>query len=198
MAAMPTVYPAQTKRAPPAGADLTFQRNAKRQDPLPASRMMRAGRRGQLRHPDKTGGEPPAHGGGRARVQQGGDGGCASCTWPPAWRVRCPGGSSLQEQRRRRCAAMASWLVIRQESGPRTARIRGRIVEAAWGKRSALWCFTRNQMVRICVRPWNQRCAGGDVGGSRPFINRLLRQGVEIAAECGRLSLRSTEKLTMI
>ncbi|MEA5398959.1 peptide chain release factor 2 [Synechococcus sp. BA-124 BA4] len=105
---------------------------------------------------------------------------------PTGLAVRCTQErSQLQNKEKAMALLMAKLLVIAQEQrASEIADIRGDIVEAAWGNQIRNYVFHPYQMVkdlRTAVETTDvQGVMDGDLD---PFIQALLRQGVEIAAE---------------
>ncbi|WP_143593566.1 peptide chain release factor 2 [Synechococcus sp. 1G10] len=105
---------------------------------------------------------------------------------PTGLAVRCTQErSQLQNKEKAMALLMAKLMVIAQEQrASEIADIRGDIVEAAWGNQIRNYVFHPYQMVkdlRTAVETTDvQGVMDGDLD---PFIQALLRQGVEIAAE---------------
>ncbi|MCP9800908.1 peptide chain release factor 2 [Synechococcus sp. RedBA-s] len=105
---------------------------------------------------------------------------------PTGLAVRCTQErSQLQNKEKAMALLMAKLLVIAQEQrASEIADIRGDIVEAAWGNQIRNYVFHPYQMVkdlRTAVETTDvQGVMDGDLD---PFIQALLRQGVEIAAD---------------
>ncbi|MCT0200996.1 peptide chain release factor 2 [Synechococcus sp. CS-602] len=105
---------------------------------------------------------------------------------PTGLAVRCTQErSQLQNKEKAMALLMAKLLVIAQEQrASEIADIRGDIVEAAWGNQIRNYVFHPYQMVkdlRTAVETTDvQGVMDGDLD---PFIQSLLRQGVEIAAD---------------
>ncbi|MCP9825732.1 peptide chain release factor 2 [Synechococcus sp. EJ6-Ellesmere] len=105
---------------------------------------------------------------------------------PTGLAVRCTQErSQLQNKEKAMALLMAKLLVIAQEQrASEIADIRGDIVEAAWGNQIRNYVFHPYQMVkdlRTAVETTDvQGVMDGDLD---PFIQTLLRQGVEIAAD---------------
>jgi peptide chain release factor 2 len=105
---------------------------------------------------------------------------------PTGLAVRCTQErSQLQNKEKAMALLMAKLMVIAQEQrASEIADIRGDIVEAAWGNQIRNYVFHPYQMVkdlRTAVETTDvQGVMNGDLD---PFIQSLLRQGVEIAAD---------------
>ena len=105
---------------------------------------------------------------------------------PTGLAVRCTQErSQLQNKEKAMALLMAKLLVIAQEQrAAEIADIRGDIVEAAWGNQIRNYVFHPYQMVKDLrtaqETPDVQGVMDGDLD---PFIQSLLRQGVEIAAD---------------
>ncbi|HHG2223680.1 MULTISPECIES: peptide chain release factor 2 [unclassified Synechococcus] len=105
---------------------------------------------------------------------------------PTGLAVRCTQErSQLQNKEKAMALLMAKLLVIAQEQrASEIADIRGDIVEAAWGNQIRNYVFHPYQMVkdlRTAVETTDvQGVMDGDLD---PFIQALLRQGVEIGAD---------------
>ncbi|MGB5241138.1 MAG: peptide chain release factor 2 [Prochlorococcaceae cyanobacterium] len=105
---------------------------------------------------------------------------------PTGLAVRCTQErSQLQNKEKAMALLMAKLMVIAQEQrASEIADIRGDIVEAAWGNQIRNYVFHPYQMVkdlRTAVETTDvQGVMDGDLD---PFIQALLRQGVEIAAD---------------
>jgi peptide chain release factor 2 len=105
---------------------------------------------------------------------------------PTGLAVRCTQErSQLQNKEKAMALLMAKLLVIAQEQrAAEIADIRGDIVEAAWGNQIRNYVFHPYQLVkdlRTAVETTDvQGVMDGDLD---PFIQALLRQGVEIARE---------------
>ncbi|MCX5930821.1 MAG: peptide chain release factor 2 [Cyanobacteria bacterium] len=105
---------------------------------------------------------------------------------PTGLAVRCTQErSQLQNKEKAMALLMAKLLVIAQEQrASEIADIRGDIVEAAWGNQIRNYVFHPYQMVkdlRTAVETTDvQGVMDGDLD---PFIQALLRQGVEIATD---------------
>jgi peptide chain release factor 2 len=105
---------------------------------------------------------------------------------PTGLAVRCTQErSQLQNKEKAMALLMAKLMVIAQEQrASEIADIRGDMVEAAWGNQIRNYVFHPYQMVkdlRTAVETTDvQGVMDGDLD---PFIQALLRQGVEIAAD---------------
>ena len=102
---------------------------------------------------------------------------------PTGLAVRCTQErSQLQNKEKAMALLMAKLLVIAQEQrASEIADIRGDIVEAAWGNQIRNYVFHPYQMVKDLRTQYEttevQRVMDGDLD---PFIQALLRQGVEV------------------
>jgi peptide chain release factor 2 len=105
---------------------------------------------------------------------------------PTGLAVRCTQErSQLQNKEKAMALLMAKLLVIAQEQrAAEISDIRGDIVEAAWGNQIRNYVFHPYQMVKDLRTQHEttevQRVMDGDLD---PFIQALLRQGVEVGAE---------------
>ncbi|MEB3241724.1 MAG: peptide chain release factor 2 [Synechococcus sp.] len=100
--------------------------------------------------------------------------------------VRCTQErSQLQNKEKAMALLMAKLLVIAQEQrAAEIADIRGDIVEAAWGNQIRNYVFHPYQMVKDLRTNEETTDVQGVMNGDLdPFIQGLLRQGVEVAAE---------------
>ncbi|MEB3177121.1 MAG: peptide chain release factor 2 [Synechococcus sp.] len=100
--------------------------------------------------------------------------------------VRCTQErSQLQNKEKAMALLMAKLLVIAQEQrAAEIADIRGDIVEAAWGNQIRNYVFHPYQMVKDLRTNEETTDVQGVMNGDLdPFIQALLRQGVEVAAE---------------
>nr|WP_221629706.1 MULTISPECIES: peptide chain release factor 2 [unclassified Synechococcus] len=100
--------------------------------------------------------------------------------------VRCTQErSQLQNKEKAMALLMAKLLVIAQEQrAAEIADIRGDIVEAAWGNQIRNYVFHPYQMVKDLRTAEETTDVQGVMDGDLdPFIQALLRQGVEIAAD---------------
>ncbi len=105
---------------------------------------------------------------------------------PTGLAVRCTQErSQLQNKEKAMALLMAKLLVIAQEQrAAEIADIRGDIVEAAWGNQIRNYVFHPYQMVKDLRTGEETTDVQGVMNGDLdPFIQSLLRQGVEIAAE---------------
>jgi peptide chain release factor 2 len=105
---------------------------------------------------------------------------------PTGLAVRCTQErSQLQNKEKAMALLMAKLLVIAQEQrAAEIADIRGDIVEAAWGNQIRNYVFHPYQMVKDLRTGEETTDVQGVMDGDLdPFIQSLLRQGVEIAAE---------------
>ncbi|MBM5823510.1 MAG: peptide chain release factor 2 [Cyanobacteria bacterium K_Offshore_surface_m2_011] len=105
---------------------------------------------------------------------------------PTGLAVRCTQErSQLQNKEKAMALLMAKLLVIAQEQrAAEIADIRGDIVEAAWGNQIRNYVFHPYQMVKDLRTAQETTDVQGVMDGDLdPFIQSLLRQGVEIAAE---------------
>ena len=105
---------------------------------------------------------------------------------PTGLAVRCTQErSQLQNKEKAMALLMAKLLVIAQEQrAAEISDIRGDIVEAAWGNQIRNYVFHPYQMVKDLRTQQEttdvQRVMDGDLD---PFIQALLRQGVDVGAE---------------
>jgi peptide chain release factor 2 len=105
---------------------------------------------------------------------------------PTGLAVRCTQErSQLQNKEKAMALLMAKLMVIAQEQrASEIADIRGDIVEAAWGNQIRNYVFHPYQMVKDLRTQHEtsevQRVMDGDLD---PFIQALLRQGVELGAD---------------
>jgi peptide chain release factor 2 len=105
---------------------------------------------------------------------------------PTGLAVRCTQErSQLQNKEKAMALLMAKLMVIAQEQrASEIADIRGDIVEAAWGNQIRNYVFHPYQMVKDLRTQHEtsevQRVMDGDLD---PFIQALLRQGVEVGAD---------------
>ena len=105
---------------------------------------------------------------------------------PTGLAVRCTQErSQLQNKEKAMALLMAKLLVIAQEQrASEIADIRGDIVEAAWGNQIRNYVFHPYQMVKDLRTGEETTDVQGVMNGDLdPFIQSLLRQGVEVAAE---------------
>ncbi|WP_159818691.1 peptide chain release factor 2 [Cyanobium sp. Copco_Reservoir_LC18] len=105
---------------------------------------------------------------------------------PTGLAVRCTQErSQLQNKEKAMALLMAKLLVIAQEQrAAEIADIRGDIVEAAWGNQIRNYVFHPYQMVKDLRTGEETTDVQGVMDGDLdPFIQSLLRQGVEIAAD---------------
>ena len=105
---------------------------------------------------------------------------------PTGLAVRCTQErSQLQNKEKAMALLMAKLLVIAQEQrASEIADIRGDIVEAAWGNQIRNYVFHPYQMVKGLRTAQETTDVQGVMNGDLdPFIQSLLRQGVEIAAD---------------
>jgi len=105
---------------------------------------------------------------------------------PTGLAVRCTQErSQLQNKEKAMALLMAKLLVIAQEQrAAEIADIRGDIVEAAWGNQIRNYVFHPYQMVKDLRTAQETTDVQGVMNGDLdPFIQALLRQGVEIAAD---------------
>ncbi len=105
---------------------------------------------------------------------------------PTGLAVRCTQErSQLQNKEKAMALLMAKLLVIAQEQrAAEIADIRGDIVEAAWGNQIRNYVFHPYQMVKDLRTAEETTDVQGVMDGDLdPFIQSLLRQGVEIASE---------------
>nr|WP_216916164.1 MULTISPECIES: peptide chain release factor 2 [unclassified Synechococcus] len=105
---------------------------------------------------------------------------------PTGLAVRCTQErSQLQNKEKAMALLMAKLLVIAQEQrAAEIADIRGDIVEAAWGNQIRNYVFHPYQMVKDLRTAQETTDVQGVMDGDLdPFIQSLLRQGVEIAAD---------------
>ena len=105
---------------------------------------------------------------------------------PTGLAVRCTQErSQLQNKEKAMALLMAKLLVIAQEQrASEIADIRGDIVEAAWGNQIRNYVFHPYQMVKDLRTAQETTDVQGVMNGDLdPFIQSLLRQGVEIAAD---------------
>ncbi len=105
---------------------------------------------------------------------------------PTGLAVRCTQErSQLQNKEKAMALLMAKLLVIAQEQrASEIADIRGDIVEAAWGNQIRNYVFHPYQMVKDLRTGVETTDVQGVMDGDLdPFIQSLLRQGVEVAAE---------------
>ncbi|MCP9849978.1 peptide chain release factor 2 [Cyanobium sp. Morenito 9A2] len=105
---------------------------------------------------------------------------------PTGLAVRCTQErSQLQNKEKAMALLMAKLLVIAQEQrAGEIADIRGDIVEAAWGNQIRNYVFHPYQMVKDLRTAEETTDVQGVMDGDLdPFIQALLRQGVEVAAE---------------
>ncbi len=105
---------------------------------------------------------------------------------PTGLAVRCTQErSQLQNKEKAMALLMAKLLVIAQEQrAAEIADIRGDMVEAAWGNQIRNYVFHPYQMVKDLRTGEETTDVQGVMNGDLdPFIQSLLRQGVEIAAE---------------
>jgi len=105
---------------------------------------------------------------------------------PTGLAVRCTQErSQLQNKEKAMALLMAKLMVIAQEQrASEIADIRGDIVEAAWGNQIRNYVFHPYQMVKDLRTQHEtsevQRVMDGDLD---PFIQALLRQGIEVGAD---------------
>ncbi|KEF42545.1 MAG: peptide chain release factor 2 [Cyanobium sp. CACIAM 14] len=105
---------------------------------------------------------------------------------PTGLAVRCTQErSQLQNKEKAMALLMAKLLVIAQEQrAAEIADIRGDMVEAAWGNQIRNYVFHPYQMVKDLRTGEETTDVQGVMNGDLdPFIQSLLRQGVEVAAE---------------
>ncbi|MEA5411513.1 peptide chain release factor 2 [Synechococcus sp. BA-120 BA3] len=105
---------------------------------------------------------------------------------PTGLAVRCTQErSQLQNKEKAMALLMAKLLVIAQEQrAAEIADIRGDIVEAAWGNQIRNYVFHPYQMVKDLRTAQETTDVQGVMDGDLdPFIQSLLRQGVESAAD---------------
>ncbi|MCT0247998.1 peptide chain release factor 2 [Synechococcus sp. CS-205] len=105
---------------------------------------------------------------------------------PTGLAVRCTQErSQLQNKEKAMALLMAKLLVIaQQQRAAEVADIRGDIVEAAWGNQIRNYVFHPYQMVKDLRTAEETTDVQGVMDGDLdPFIQALLRQGVEIAAD---------------
>jgi peptide chain release factor 2 len=105
---------------------------------------------------------------------------------PTGLAVRCTQErSQLQNKEKAMALLMAKLLVIAQEQrAAEISDIRGDIVEAAWGNQIRNYVFHPYQMVKDLRTGVETTDVQGVMNGDLdPFIQALLRQGVEVAAE---------------
>jgi peptide chain release factor 2 len=105
---------------------------------------------------------------------------------PTGLAVRCTQErSQLQNKEKAMALLMAKLLVIAQEQrASEIADIRGDIVEAAWGNQIRNYVFHPYQMVKDLRTSEETTDVQGVMDGDLdPFIQALLRQGVEVAAD---------------
>ena len=105
---------------------------------------------------------------------------------PTGLAVRCTQErSQLQNKEKAMALLMAKLLVIAQEQrAAEISDIRGDIVEAAWGNQIRNYVFHPYQMVKDLRTAQETTDVQGVMNGDLdPFIQSLLRQGVEIAAD---------------
>jgi peptide chain release factor 2 len=105
---------------------------------------------------------------------------------PTGLAVRCTQErSQLQNKEKAMALLMATLLVIAQEQrAAEIADIRGDIVEAAWGNQIRNYVFHPYQMVKDLRTSEETTDVQGVMDGDLdPFIQSLLRQGVEVGAE---------------
>ena len=105
---------------------------------------------------------------------------------PTGLAVRCTQErSQLQNKEKAMALLKAKLLVIAQEQrAAEIADIRGDIVEAAWGNQIRNYVFHPYQMVKDLRTNEETTDVQGVMNGELdPFIQALLRQGVEVAAE---------------
>ncbi|MFS6827014.1 peptide chain release factor 2 [Cyanobium sp. ATX 6F1] len=105
---------------------------------------------------------------------------------PTGLAVRCTQErSQLQNKEKAMALLMAKLLVIAQEQrAGEIADIRGDIVEAAWGNQIRNYVFHPYQMVKDLRTAQETTDVQGVMDGDLdPFIQALLRQGVEVAAD---------------
>jgi peptide chain release factor 2 len=105
---------------------------------------------------------------------------------PTGLAVRCTQErSQLQNKEKAMALLMAKLLVIAQEQrAAEIADIRGDIVEAAWGNQIRNYVFHPYQMVKDLRTSEETTDVQGVMDGDLdPFIQSLLRQGVEVGAE---------------
>jgi peptide chain release factor 2 len=105
---------------------------------------------------------------------------------PTGLAVRCTQErSQLQNKEKAMALLMAKLLVIAQEQrASEIADIRGDIVEAAWGNQIRNYVFHPYQMVKDLRTQHETTDVQGVMDGDLdPFIQALLRQGVEVGAE---------------
>ena len=105
---------------------------------------------------------------------------------PTGLAVRCTQErSQLQNKEKAMALLMAKLLVIAQEQrAAEISDIRGDIVEAAWGNQIRNYVFHPYQMVKDLRTAEETTDVQGVMDGDLdPFIQALLRQGVETAAE---------------
>ncbi|MEB3270130.1 MAG: peptide chain release factor 2 [Synechococcus sp.] len=107
---------------------------------------------------------------------------------PTGLAVRCTQErSQLQNKEKAMALLMAKLLVIAQEQrAAEIADIRGDMVEAAWGNQIRNYVFHPYQMVKDLRTQHETTDVQGVMDGDLdPFIQSLLRQGVEVGAETG-------------
>jgi peptide chain release factor 2 len=107
---------------------------------------------------------------------------------PTGIAVRCTQErSQLQNKEKAMALLMAKLLVIAQEQrASEIADIRGDMVEAAWGNQIRNYVFHPYQMVKDLRTQQETTDVQGVMDGELdPFIQSLLRQGVEVGAEQG-------------
>ena len=107
---------------------------------------------------------------------------------PTGLAVRCTQErSQLQNKEKAMALLMAKLLVIAQEQrASEIADIRGDIVEAAWGNQIRNYVFHPYQMVKDLRSGQETNDVQSVMNGELdPFIQSLLHQGVEMAAEAG-------------
>jgi peptide chain release factor 2 len=105
---------------------------------------------------------------------------------PTGLAVRCTQErSQLQNKEKAMALLKAKLMVIAQEQrAAQIADIRGDIVEAAWGNQIRNYVFHPYQMVKDLRTGEETTDVQGVMNGDLdPFIQALLRQGVEVAAE---------------
>ncbi|MEI6110361.1 MAG: peptide chain release factor 2 [Cyanobium sp. ELA712] len=105
---------------------------------------------------------------------------------PTGLAVRCTQErSQLQNKEKAMALLMAKLLVIAQEQrAAEISDIRGDIVEAAWGNQIRNYVFHPYQMVKDLRTQQETTDVQGVMDGDLdPFIQALLRQGVEVGAE---------------
>ncbi|MEI8250493.1 MAG: peptide chain release factor 2 [Synechococcus sp. ELA057] len=105
---------------------------------------------------------------------------------PTGLAVRCTQErSQLQNKEKAMALLMAKLLVIAQEQrAAEIADIRGDIVEAAWGNQIRNYVFHPYQMVKDLRTQHETTDVQGVMDGDLdPFIQALLRQGVEVGSE---------------